>query len=70
MPPVEERVPAFTVAPPLSDKSAPPVIICSVEASRVTGCAMLNPAIALSRVKAKLAKSSVPNSQGGVVVNS
>ena len=45
VPPVEERVPAVALIPPLSDKSALPVTIFSPAASRVTGCAMLNPAI-------------------------
>ena len=60
VPPVEERIPAVALIPPLRAKSALPVTIFSPAASRVTGCAMLNPAIALSSVKAKLAKSSVP----------
>ena len=36
VPPVEERIPLLTVIPPLRDKSAPPLIICSVAASSVT----------------------------------
>ena len=43
--PVEERVPAVALIPPLRDKSAAPVTICSPVASRVSGWAMLNPAI-------------------------
>ena len=60
VPPVEERVPEVTLIPPLRDKSAAPVTICSPEASSVTGCAMLSLDILSSSVKAKLAKSSVP----------
>ena len=60
MPPVEERVPAFTVTPPLSDKSAPPVIICSVAASSVNACETFSPAIWSFSVSAKSARSSVP----------
>jgi hypothetical protein len=44
-PPVEERVPAVALIPPLRVRSAPPVTIFSPAASRVTSCAMLNPAI-------------------------
>ena len=60
VPPVEERVPEVALIPPLRDKSAAPVTICSPEASRVTGCATLRLDILSSSVKAKLAKSSVP----------
>ena len=60
VPPVDERVPTVALIPPLRDKSAAPVTICSPAASSVTGCAMLNPAIASSSVKAKSANSSVP----------
>ena len=60
VPPVEERVPAVTLIPPLRDKSAAPVTIFSPEASSITGCATLSLDILSSSVKAKLAKSSVP----------
>ena len=61
VPPVEERVPAVALIPPLRVKSAAPDTIFSPVASRVTGCVMLNPAIvALSSVKALSANSSVP----------
>ena len=43
VPPVEERVPAVALIPPWRDKSAVPVTSSSPVASRVTGCAMLNP---------------------------
>ena len=66
VPPVEERVPAVALIPPLRDKSAAPVSIFSPAASSVTGCAMLNPAIALLRVKAKLDKSSVPTERAAL----
>ena len=60
VPPVEERVPAVALIPPLRDKLALPVTIFSPAASRVTGCATLRLDILSSSVKAKLAKSSVP----------
>ena len=60
VPPVEERVPLFTVIPPLRDKLAFPLIICSVAASSVTACFTFSPAIWLFSVSAKFARSSVP----------
>ena len=60
VPPVEERVPLLTVIPPLRDKSAFPLIICSVAASSVTACFTFSPAIWLFSVSAKFARSSVP----------
>ena len=54
VPPVEERVPAVALIPPLRDKSAAPVTICSPAASRVTGCAMLSLDILSSNVSAKV----------------
>jgi hypothetical protein len=59
-PPVEEKVPAVALIPPLRVKSAAPVTIFSPAASSVTGCAMLSLDILSSSVKVKLAKSSVP----------
>ena len=60
VPPLEERVPASTLIPPLRVKSAAPVTIFSPAVSRVNGCATLSLDILSSSVKAKLAKSSVP----------
>ena len=60
VPPLDESVPELTVIPPLSDKSAAPLIICSVAASSVTACETLSPAIASSSVKANSSSSSVP----------
>ena len=60
VPPLEERVPASTLIPPLRVKSAAPVTIFSPAVSRVIGCATLSLDILSSSVKAKLAKSSVP----------
>ena len=57
---MEERVPLLTVIPPLRDKSAFPLTICSEAASSVTACFTFSPAIWSFSVSAKFARSSVP----------
>ena len=52
VPPLEESIPALTVIPLLSVKSAAPLLIFSVLASSVTACDTLSPPIELCRVKA------------------